>query len=56
MADRLLATLIGFFGAEWSGALLAVLVLSLAFGVVSKGDFTGAGHLCRSSSLVPILA
>ena len=47
MADRLLATLIRFFSAEWSGALLAVLVLSLAFGVVSGGDFLAPGNLMQ---------
>lgn len=46
-SDRALVALIRFFKAEWSGALLAVLVLSLAFGIVSGGNFFAPGNLAQ---------
>ena len=44
-SDRLLTQVIRFFNAEWSGALLAVVILSLAFGIVSGGDFFAPGNM-----------
>ena len=46
-SDRLLTQVIRFFNAEWSGALLAVVILSLAFGIVSGGDFFAPGNMMQ---------
>ena len=47
MSDRILTSVIKFFNAEWSGALLAVVVLSLAFGLLPGSNFFAPGNLMQ---------